>query len=354
MSNRPALRGINEEWWLTSEFLRDLGGLSSAYSAVKGGCSCGKSKDFSRGVRGEKAAEFAERIKLERIGMTSSSRISTLRSIGRYAAYLVCLALFAASGWVPNAGAQTNAADAQQWKRWLDCDVNRISGDHDRRSSNFTVRVSFREAPISGVRVSLVSENTEAWGGGRIVATGETDSSGDAHFFAIPRGLYRADVAEALLASSAQIEVAGANTSADEVGIEWPSSPIVTRGLRGLLTSWQKSSPQNRSERLPLQNVLVQLLDLRSAKLLAITHTGPDGDYEFSVRDGLYVVRVSRGEDPSSYAYDVAVEVASSAKIEHMPALEVDNGCGSGLLLLADEAQEGSASLPADGAGSGR
>jgi len=44
MSNRPALRGINEEWWLTSEFLRDLGGLSSAYSAVKGGCSCGKVK----------------------------------------------------------------------------------------------------------------------------------------------------------------------------------------------------------------------------------------------------------------------------------------------------------------------
>jgi hypothetical protein len=285
---------------------------------------------------------------LEGIGMASSSRISTLHSIGRYAAYFMGLALFASSVLVPKAGAQTNSADSQQWGRWLDCDVNRLSAEHDQRSSNFAVSVSFRETSISGVKVSLVSENAEAWGGGRIVATGETDSSGDAHFFAIPPGLYRAHVDEGLLASTADIEVEAANTSADEVVIEWPSAPIVTRSLRGLLTSWQKSSPQNRSERLPLQNVLVQLLDLRTAKLLATTHSGADGHYEFPVRDGLYVVRVSRGEDPSSYAYDVAIEVASSAGREYMPALEVDRGCGSGLLLLADETQD------SDGVGSVR
>lgn len=283
--------------------------------------------------------------------MASSSRIYTLHSSGRYAAYFLFLALFAASGLVPNAGAQANSADSQQWERWLDCDVNRISGDHDHRSSNFAVRVSFHDTPISGVKVSLASENTEAWSAGPIVATGETDSGGDAHFFAIPPGLYRAHVDEGLLASTAEIEVEATNSSNDEIGIEWPSAPIVTRSLRGLLTSWQKSSPQNRSERLPLQNVLVQLLDLRTAHLRATTHTGPDGYYEFPVRDGLYAVRVSRGEDPSSYAYDVAIEVASSAGREHMPALEVDSGCGSGVLLLADETQD---SLPADGVGSVR
>ena len=261
------------------------------------------------------------------------------------------LALFAGSGLVPKADAQTSSADTQPSKRWLDCDVVWAVQDRDHRSSNFTVRVSFRETPISGVRVSLASENTQVWGGGRIVATGETDSIGDAHFFAIPPGLYRAHVNEGLLASSAEIEVEAANTGADEVGIEWPAAPIVTRSLRGLLTSWQKSSPQNRSERLPLQNVLVQLLDLRTAKLVATTHTSPDGYYEFPVRDGLYVVRVSRGEDPSSYAYDEAVQVASNASREQMPGLEVEDGCGSGLLLLADETKE---SLPADGAGSAR
>jgi len=273
--------------------------------------------------------------------MASSSRIYTVHSSGRYAAYFLFLALFAASGLVPNAGAQANSADSQQWGRWLDCDVNRLSAEHDQRSSNFTVRVSFRETPISGVRVSLATENPEvANASGRIVASGETDASGDAHFFAIPPGLYRAHADEALLASSAEVEVEAANaignTGADEVGIEWPSAPIVTRSLRGLLTSWQKSSPQNRSDLLPLQNVLVQLLDLRKAKLLSATHTSAEGYYEFPVRDGLYVLRVSRGEDPSSYAYDVAVEVAASASAEQMPALEVDNGCGSGLLLMAD------------------
>jgi hypothetical protein len=124
--------------------------------------------------------------------------------------------------------------------------------------------------------------------------------------------------------------------------------------LRGFITSWQKSAPQNRSDRKPLVNVLVQLLGLRSGKLLATTYTSAEGYYEFpNARDGLYVVRVSESQGLSPKAYDRAVEVTTRAIRENMPGLEVDNVCGGGLSELK-ETERGTSSAAVDGADSVR
>ena len=182
-----------------------------------------------------------------------------------------------------------------------------------------------------------------------MVATANTDQDGAAHFFAIRPGRYQAHIDQALLSPSPEIEVhanevlandvQANNDSAEEVRekvrIEWPGSPAVTRSVRGWITSWQKDSPQNRSERRPFARVMVQLLDLRSGKLLASTHTNTDGYYEFAVSDdGLYVLRVSEALDPSGTAYDKAVEVAWQASRDSMPRLEVEHLCGGGLVEL--------------------
>jgi hypothetical protein len=201
-----------------------------------------------------------------------------------------------------------------------------------------------------------------------VVATAVTDQDGAAHFFAIRPGRYQAHIDEALLSPSPEIEVLANEAQANEVQandgsaeevreqvreqvrIEWPWSPAVTRRVRGWITSWQKDSSQNRSERRPFARVMVQLLDLRSGKLLASTHTNIDGYYEFSVsRDGLYVVRVSEAQDPSRTAYDKAVEVAWQASRDSMPRLEVEHLCGGGLVELPDIDQQNAAATVANG-----
>ena len=238
-------------------------------------------------------------------------------------------------------------ADAQtawvHWDLWMSCTATGLIGDRHHEGPNFTVRVSFREQPVPGVKVVLTDETALPSSG--VVAAADTDRDGAAHFFMISPGIYRAHIDHGLLAPSSEIEVEANNGGAEEVRekvredvrLEWPWSPAVTRSVRGQITSWQKDSPQNRSERRPFVRALVQLLDLRSGKLLASTHTNTDGYYDFAVSsDGLYVVRVSEARDPSETAYDKAVEVAWQASRDSMPRLEVVHACGGGLVELPD------------------
>lgn len=234
------------------------------------------------------------------------------------------------------AHAQVDASDGDLWPnctaRWL------ISAQH-HVGAHFSVRVAFRGQPIAGAKVSIASEEPLPNDPSRsVIATRRTDADGVAHFFGIPAGTYQAHVDEGLLAPSEEIVVGADSTASDEVAIEWPASPIVTQSVRGEVTSWQKDSPQNRSRLLPLKNVLIQLLDLRTGKVLAGTHTSDDGYYEFpKFGDGLYVVRVNETQDPSPNSNDEAVEVAASAPAEHMPGLEWEKVCGRVLVELQDE-----------------
>lgn len=245
--------------------------------------------------------------------------------------------------------AQTASVDRDR----MSCTVTGLIGDPYRQGPNFSIRVSFRDQPVSGVKVVLTDEAAQPSPG--VAAIAHTDRDGVARFFAIPSGMYQAHIDQGLLSPSQEIEVHAnevqANTSsAEEIPIEWPWSPAVTRSVRGWLTSWQKDSPQNRSERRPFVRALVQLLDLRSGKLLASTHTNADGYYEFAVSsDGLYVLRVSEAQDPSRTAYDRAVEVAWQTSRDSMPRLEVDHACGGGLVELPDTDRQDTAVTVASG-----
>jgi len=251
------------------------------------------------------------------------------------AAWVLVLFVLVAAG-VSAGNAQTESAYEGHW---LNCAGSWLIGDHGS-GPNFTVKVTFRGQPISGVKVVLTGESADpTQNPGGLIATDHTDSNGVAHFFAIPPGTYQPHVDQALLASSKQIEVKADSSSSEEVQIEWPSAPITTRSARGWIRSGQKSSPQNRSEMLPHKNVLIQLLDLRAGKMLASQYTNAEGYYEFSVaRDGLYALRVNEHPDPSINSYDQAVEVAGDALLEHIPDLEVSRICGQGLVQLQDEA----------------
>jgi hypothetical protein len=268
---------------------------------------------------------------------TAARWLSMLPSAATVAEMTIAAVMIAA---VTAGGVTVQAQSASSDRdRWMSCTVAGLIVDRSHQGPNFDVKVSFREQPVPGVKVVLADATAQP--SPAMVATAVTDPVGAAHFFTVPPGTYQAHIDEGLLASSPEIEVEANNGSAEgvreDVRIEWPWSPAVTRSVRGWITSWQKGSPQNRNERRPFARVMVQLLDLRSGKLLASTHTNSDGYYEFSVsRDGLYVVRVSEAQDPSGTAYDKAVEVAWQASRESMPPLEVDHGCGGELVELPD------------------
>ena len=242
-------------------------------------------------------------------------------TVGRF----LVAAVFLLAATVPVSHAQTLES---QYRRWLTCDVVWGLTDAHHTGSSFRVKISFRGEPISGVQVSLTRVIPPEDGSGNLVlATGETDSDGIARFIALPPGSYNAHV-NGLLAPSEQIEVDAGDAPPDRVEMEWPPDPIETRNLRGWVRSWQKSSPQNRSDLEPLENVLVQALDLRSGDLLWSTLTDSDGYYEFpGAINGLYALRVNEYREPSATAFDKAVLVSASAAEALMPTLEFDKGC---------------------------
>jgi hypothetical protein len=238
--------------------------------------------------------------------------------------------------------ASPSRADRLHWDKmhvWMDCTTD---CDVDwkmwelHRSPDFTVRVSFRDQPLSGVRVTLTSEDPLPDGSGRhVMASHNTDPDGVARFSEIPSGRYIAHVNQGLLAQSQDVEVQDQSTSSGELRLEWPAAPIATRTLSGWISAWQRVTPQNHSRRIPLARVQVQLFDLRSGELLGSVRTSEEGYYEFpAASEGLYVMRFSEGQYPGVQGYDQAVEVASAAVRNQMPGFVVDHVCNSGLSLL--------------------
>jgi hypothetical protein len=239
------------------------------------------------------------------------------------------------------ASAQSRLArlERDQMHSWMDCDVDcqpdwRTWALH--RSPDFTVKVSFRGRPISGVEVTLSGVDPLPDGSGKhATASGTTETDGVAQFYAVPPGRYIAHVNQGLLAQSQDVGVEAANSGTGELRLEWPLATLATRSVRGWISAWERTTPQNRSQRVPLSGAQVQLFDLRSGELVDSARTSDDGYYEFpDSGNGLYVVRVSEGRYPDMRGYDQAVEVASNAGREEMPVLVVDHVCDLGLSVL--------------------
>jgi hypothetical protein len=268
-----------------------------------------------------------------RVNMTKTRAKTVIRPL--LATLVIILAI--CSG----ATAQSRVERLQRDKmhRWMDCDLDcqpdwRTWALH--RSPDFTVKVSFRGQPISGVEVTLTSVDPLPDGSGKhATSSGTTEFDGVAQFYAVPPGRYIAHVNQGLLAQSQDVGVEAANSSTGELRLEWPVAPIATRSVRGWVSAWERTTPQNHSQRVALSDAQVQLFDLRSGELVDSTRTNEDGYYEFpGSGNGLYVVRVSEGLYPDMKGYDQAVEVASNSARELMPGLVVDHVCDLGLSVL--------------------
>lgn len=253
----------------------------------------------------------------------ASSSLRTATSLG--VMFVAVIGLLGSTAYAQTSGQDTH--------KWLDCFVDWIISGPYSAGPNFTAKVLFHNAPVSSVKVLLARKDAQPderdW---RVVAAGETDSHGIARFSAIPPGEYTVRIEEGLLTPAREeIEIDANSTAKPEIKFQWPGESVAARNLHGLLNA----SDTSDEKPLPLQYVLVQLLDLRTASLIATTNTDGEGHYEFpAFGDGLYVVRFNEDQYAASASHDMAVEVKSNAAGEIPTMKIVRKGCNPGLFRL--------------------
>jgi len=221
---------------------------------------------------------------------------------------------------VSGALAHSAAAQSQQvpepYRKWLDCFVDWIFSEEEV-GSTFSIQISFREAPVAGVRIELERE-------GQVAATARTNSHGVARFSAIPPGEYwpRAGDGLAFPRGSQEIKVVLNHPNREKLKLEWPADAMSVRGVRGRLTTSELLDDPD----VPMQNHRVDLLDLRTARLVESVQTNANGEYEFKTAEpGLYALRVSlpmKGEQ-SFESHDLAIEVTPAASDYSLPEMKV-------------------------------
>jgi hypothetical protein len=253
--------------------------------------------------------------------MTSSS----LRTVSLSVMFVAAIGFLGST-----AHAQTDGRDTY---KWLDCSIDWLISGPYFAGPNFTARVLFHNTPVSSVRVLLARKDAQPderdW---KVVAASETNSHGIARLSAIPPGEYAVRIEEGLLTPAREeIEIDANSTAKTEITFQWPGESVAVRNLRGLLNA----SDASDEKPLPLQYVLVQLLDLRSTSLIASTNTDGEGHYEFPpFGDGLYVVRFNEDQYAASESHDMAVEVKSNTAGEIPTMKLVRKGCNPGLFRL--------------------
>ncbi len=201
--------------------------------------------------------------------------------------------------------------------------------------SDFSLRLSFHELPLSGIRVALGRDGTlEAGEPNGFAATAVTDSSGTARFSGIPAGKYTTTEKDGLLFPDDEIEVHAGTGPGEEILMKWPLGSLPVRTLRGKLITQAGESDMEH----PLQSATVELLDLRSSRVLETLATIADGSYDFStVQPGLYVLRIAppdRGKRKRPNSRELAIELDPAARESTIPELKVEQSECSGVQIL--------------------
>jgi hypothetical protein len=230
---------------------------------------------------------------------------------------------------------QPTAAPA--YPKWLNCDVDWIFTPYEVRP-DFSVNLSFRQAPLSGIRVVLTPTGESAGASEHSIVpiTRVTDSSGTAHFLGVPAGKYFAGAKNGLFFSSNEVTVHAQGEFDREIAIEWPLdlNELSVRKLRGILVVHSEAAGASR----PLSQATVKLLDLRSSRVIETTRTRADGSYQFSTTEpGLYAVRVfppSKDNKTEPASGDLAVELGPIARDPVIPEVEVQQSECAGVQLL--------------------
>ncbi len=220
------------------------------------------------------------------------------------------------------------------------CTYDRMYTPYDL-GRDFSVKLSYHQALIPDIRVTLTSsgEEKDVSGQLRVPISAVTDSSGTAHFSAVPPGKYTIGAKDGLEYPSNELTVHGKGHFDAEIAIEWPLVPLPVRAVRGKLIAQANDTGTDR----PLQLATVELLDLRSSKVLETQITIGDGSYEFSTIDsGLYAVRVrlpAKDEKTTPSSDYIAIEVDPAANKSTIPELKVQQSECDGVQLLRKVAQ---------------
>jgi hypothetical protein len=228
-----------------------------------------------------------------------------------------------------------DANDAQAKPKWLLCDVDWIFTPYDVES-NFSVKLSFHQAPLPGMRVVLdpSGELTNASEHKRAPVIATTDVAGTAQFFAVPPGKYSVGAKDGLWFPSNELTVHADGAFDKGIEIEWPLDPLPVRTPRGRLITQAEETDLER----PLQPATVELVDLRSSRVVETQHTIEDGSYEFSkIEPGLYVVRVippAKRKNAKPKSGDLAIELDPSANESTIPEMKVEQSECAGVQLL--------------------
>jgi hypothetical protein len=230
---------------------------------------------------------------------------------------------------------------ATAYRKWLVCDVDWIFTPYDV-ASDFAVKLSFHQAPLPGIRVVLTpsGELTDAGGHRRIPLTAVTDSAGVAHLLAVPAGKYDAGAENGLFFPSNEVTVHADGDFDSEIEIEWPLVTLPVRTLRGKLIAPGDGAETDR----PLRSATVQLVDLRSSRVIETQSTIDDGSYEFStIEPGLYVFRIippAKDKKAEPASGDLAVELDPAAQESTMPEMKVLESDCAGVQLLRRTAKD--------------
>jgi len=246
----------------------------------------------------------------------------------------VAVAIFCGCSFAQDQG--SNIAPA--YRKWLACDLDWIFTPYDV-SSNFSIRLSFRQEQLPGIRVVLTpsGESADASGHRRVPIAAVTDSSGTAHFLGVPAGQYNAGPKNGLFFPSNEVTVHADGDFDNELVIEWPLdlNELPVRALRGKLVVPGKPAGADR----PLQQATVKLLDLRSSRVIETTRTLDNGSYQFSTAEpGLYAVRVipptkEKEEKTEPVSGDLAVELDPAAQESTVPEMRVTQSDCAGVQL---------------------
>jgi hypothetical protein len=223
---------------------------------------------------------------------------------------------------------------AQPHRKWLDCDIDWIFSE-ETVGPRFSLQMSFKGSAIPGVQIFLSQ-------GGNAVATARTNSCGVAHFDTIPPGKYDSGSSNGLLypSRSLLIEVKADHKLGEKLKLDWPGYSYAYRFLRGRFTTSDLLSDPD----IPLQNAVVELRDVYTAKLIESGSTDANGDYEFATTDpGLYALRLvlpKKGEAGFENR-DLPIVLDPAAKKISIPQLRVVQSDCAGVQLFRWSPSEG-------------
>lgn len=201
---------------------------------------------------------------------------------------------------------------------------------------DFSVKLSYHQALIPDIQVTLTPSGgvKDASAQLRVPISAVTDSSGTAHFSTVPSGKYTVGAKDGLEFPTNELTVHAKGHFDDEIAIEWPLVPLPVRTLRGKLITQAEEGDVVR----PLQPATVELVDLRSSKVMETQRTIGDGSYEFStIEPGLYVIRVippAKHEKTTPASGDISIELDPAAKESTIPEMKVEQSECYGVQLL--------------------